>query len=115
MPGLLLHVGATVQCPHQVPAMTAPAQPRVLASGQPVATTANVFTVAGCPFTLPGPKPSPCVTVRWTMPAARVLVNGQPALLAPVSGPGAGLCLSPEQVPQGPPMVGAIQSRVVGS
>lgn len=60
MPGVLLHVGAVVQCTHQAPAATAPTQPRVLVSGQPVATTVNLYTVAGCPFTLPGPKPSPC-------------------------------------------------------
>ena len=115
MPGLLLHVGAAVQCTHAAPATTPPAQPRVLVSGQPVATAANVYLVAGCPFTLPGPKPSPCVQVKWTQPAARVLVGGQPALLGPAPGPGAGLCLSPEQAPQGPPMIGTIQTRVVGS
>src|SRR5687767_6626741 len=103
MPGLLLHVGATVQCTHMAPASSPPAQARVLASGQPVATAANMFTVAGCPFTLPGPKPSPCVTLKWTQPAVRVLIMGQPPMLGPVPGPGAGLCLSPEQAPQGPP------------
>jgi hypothetical protein len=96
---------------------TPPVQTRVLVSGQPVATTANQFTVAGCPFTLPGPKPSPCVRVQWTMPAARVFVMGTPALLQtpPGPGPGAGLCLSPEQAPQGPPTVTAIQPRVLGT
>jgi hypothetical protein len=116
MPGVLLHVGAVVQCTHAAPASTTPVQTRVLVSSQPVATTANVFTVAGCLFTLPGPKPSPCVRVQWTMPATRVLVMGVPALLQtpPGPGPGAGLCLSPEQLPQGPPVVTAVQPRVLG-
>ena len=114
MPGLLLHTGAVVQCTHAAPATTPPSQPRVLVSGQPVATVANVFLVAGCPFFI-ALKPSPCVQVKWTLPAARVLVNGQPALLGPAPGPGAGLCLSPEQAPQGPPIIGTIQTRVLGS
>jgi hypothetical protein len=95
---------------------TPPVQTRVLVSGQPVATTANLSTVTGCPFTLPGPKPSPCVRVQWTMPATRLLVMGAPPLLQTLPGPGtgAGQCLSPEQAPQGPPVVIAVQPRVQG-
>ena len=116
MPGVLFHVGATMQCTHMAPATTPPTQTRVFVSGQPVVTTANLITVAGCPFTLPGPKPSPCVRVQWQMPATRLLVSGLPPLLQtpPGPGPGAGLCLSPEQVPQGPPVVAAVQARVMG-
>src|SRR5581483_1826514 len=109
MPGLLMHVGATTQCTHLAPATTAPAQTRVFVSGQPVATAANLITVAGCPFTVPGPKPQPCVTVRWQLLAGRVLVNGQPPLLQPSPGSGPALCLSAEQIPQGPPTVSAVQ------
>lgn len=116
MPGVLLPVGATVQCTHQAPVSSAPTQVRVLVSGQPVATTANLFTVAGCPFTLPGPKPSPCIQVKWTQPATRILVNGVPALLQtpPGPGPAAAVGLSPEQAPQGAPIVTAMQTRVLG-
>jgi hypothetical protein len=113
VPGFLLHVGAVVTCPHQGPATTPPTQPRVLVLGQPVATTANLYAVAGCIFTLPGPVPSPCVRVQWTAPAARVLVNGLPALVAN-PGPAPGLCLSALQVPQGPALVSVIQTRVTG-
>jgi hypothetical protein len=112
MPGFLLHVGATMQCTHQAPATTMPAQTRVLVSGQPVATTGNQITVTGCPFTVPGPKPQPCVSVRWTMPSTRVQVNGQPVLLQPSLGTGPGVCLSAEQIPQGPPTVSSVQTRV---
>jgi len=113
MPGLLLHTNAAMTCTHGAPALIPPAQPRVLVSGQPVATMACVITVAGCPFTLPNGKPQPCVTIRWLMPSARVLVAGVPALLQPAPGPGPGLCQSPEQVPQGPPIVSAVQPRVI--
>lgn len=114
MPGFLYHVGATSQCTHQAPAQTPPAQTRVFVDGQPVATSSNMITVTGCPFTLPGPKPSPCVTVRWQMMSTRVLVNGLPVLLLPSPGTAPSLCLSPEQAPQGPAVVSTIQTRVIG-
>jgi hypothetical protein len=115
MPGFLLHVNATMQCTHMGPATIAPSQPRVLVSGQPIATMASVIAVAGCAFTVPGPKPQPCVLVKWTMPSTRFLVAGQPAALAPAPGPGPGICQSAEQIPAGPPVVGVVQARVVGS
>ncbi len=112
MPGFLLHVGATMQCPHQAPATTTPAQTRVLVSGQPVAVTSNQIYVTGCPFTVPGPKPQPCLTVRWTMTSTRVQVSGLPALLQPAPGSGPAMCFSAEQAPQGPPTVSSLQTRV---
>jgi uncharacterized Zn-binding protein involved in type VI secretion len=107
--GNLLHVGATVNCPHQGRASALPAQSRVLVSGQPVASLADLWTVAGCVFTA-GTKPQPCVTVGWVTPAARVQVNGSPALLQSSSGH----CQSAERIPQGPPGVVMVQQRVVG-
>jgi uncharacterized Zn-binding protein involved in type VI secretion len=116
MPGFLLHVNAVMQCPHMAPATTAPAQPRVLVNGQPVAIASNLITVAGCVFTTPVPKPQPCVTIKWLMLSTRVLVNGQPVLLQPSpTGSGSGLCQSAEQIPQGPPMIGMVQTRVIGT
>jgi hypothetical protein len=87
----------------------------VLVSGQPVATMSSQIVVAGCPFTVPPGKPQPCVLVKWLMPTARVLVMGQPAMVLPSPGPGPGLCLSPEQIPQGPPIVSAVQPRVLAT
>jgi hypothetical protein len=118
MPGLLLHVNAVMQCTHGAKGTIAPSQPRVLVSGQPIATMVSLITVAGCPFQIPppvGPKPQPCVTVKWTMPSTRFLVGGQPAALLPTPGPGPGICQSVEQIPQGPPIVGAVQARVIGT
>jgi len=115
MPGFLLHVNAVIQCTHGVPAQVVPSQPRVLVSGQPVATMTSQIVIVGCPFTVPGPKPQPCVSVKWLMPSARVLVAGQPAMLQPAPGSGAGICQSPEQIPNGPPMVSAVQPRVTAT
>jgi hypothetical protein len=118
MPGFLLHVNATMQCTHMAPATIAPSQPRVLVSGQPIATMVSQIAVAGCPFQVPvgaGTKPQPCMTVKWTMPSGRFVVGGQPAALLPAPGTGPGICLSAEQIPQGPPTVSVVQSRVIGS
>jgi len=114
MPGLLYHVGAQALCPHGGQATTVSANTRVLVSGQPVAVLSDSTTVAACPFQVPvpgGTKPQPCVTVKWLVPATRVLVNGQPALLQTSSG----ICQSAEQILQGAPNIVATQARVLGS
>jgi hypothetical protein len=49
------------------------------------------------------------------MPAARVMVMGQPAAVLPAPGSGPGLCLSIEQIPAGPPIVSTVQPRVIGT
>src|SRR5258708_4601067 len=118
MPGFLLHVGAVMQCTHAAPCVIAPLQPRVTVSAQPVAPLASIISVAGCPFQIPtpaGPKPQPCMLVKWLMPSTRFLVAGQPAALVPAPGPGPGMCQSAEQIPQGPPIVNTVQIRVMGT
>jgi uncharacterized Zn-binding protein involved in type VI secretion len=81
---------------------------RVLVSGMPVATMGDQYLVAGCAFTIPPPQP--CIRVHWLVPATRVLINGQPAILQT----SVGLCLGPTQAPQGAPIVIATQPRVIG-
>ena len=111
MPGPLYHVGAVAMCPHGGQITTISSNVRVLVSGMPVATMADTSLVAGCAFTVPPAKPQPCTKVQWLVPALRVLVNGQPVLLQA----SAGLCLSPEQIPQGPPTIVSTQPRVIGT
>lgn len=113
MASFLLHVGATVLCPHGASVTATAASQRVKAGGQTVVTFGDQFTVAGCPFTLPTvpPKPQPCVRVQWTVPASRVRVGGQPAIVRDSTG----LCLSIEQIPQGPPNVVVTQIRAKGT
>src|SRR5262245_21712196 len=113
MPGLLMHAGATIQCPHGVPAQLIPTQPRVLVSGMPVALMTDQIVATGCPFTVPPGKPQPCVLAKWLMPSTRVLVNGSPAMVLPSPGPGPGLFQSADQIPAGPPIVSAVQTRVI--
>jgi len=122
MPGFLLHIGAGMQCFHAAPATVISKQPKVLVGMKPVTTidpTAIVATVTGCLFQVPilptGTKPQPCVTVKWTQPSTRFKVNGLPAALAPSPGPGPGVCQSAEQIPQGAPIVGIVQTKVIGT
>jgi uncharacterized Zn-binding protein involved in type VI secretion len=110
MGSFIVHVGATVLCPHAGQTSIQSSNTRVKVGGQMVATMADVYTIAGCSFTIPGPKPQPCVLVRWLVPATRVRVNSQPVILQSSSG----LCQSAEQIPQGPPNVAATQTRVKG-
>ena len=110
MPGPLYHVGASAICPHGGQVSVVSTNTRVLVSGMPVAILADTYPIAGCVFTLPNGKPQPCVLARWLVPATRVFVNGQPVILQTSTG----LCLSAEQIPQGPPTIIATQPRVVG-
>jgi hypothetical protein len=80
MPGPMLHFGATVLCSHGGQAMPSAPSPRVLVSGQPVATMAAPYMVAGCAFVPPAGN-GPCITAQWVVGATRVLVVGQPAVL----------------------------------
>lgn len=114
MPGYLLHVGATAMCPHGGQVSVVPGSPRVRLGGQPAATMGDNFPIAGCPFQVPvgaGTKPQPCVKVQWMVPAVRVRIGGQFALLQTSTG----LCQSAEQIPAGPPQVSLTQVRVRGT
>jgi hypothetical protein len=106
----VLTTSSRVTCPHQATATHVPSQVRVLAGGSPVLTQGDQNVVAGCPFTLPNGTPSPCLSIRWLVPALRVRVGGRPALLET----SAGLCHNPQQVPQGPPTVLLAEPRVAG-
>jgi hypothetical protein len=80
MPGLLVHLGATVLCTHGGQAQPTSPDPRVLVRGQPVATQPVPYLVAGCPFVPPGGN-GPCVSAQWVAAATRVLAGGVPVVL----------------------------------
>ena len=104
MPGLLLDSGATVLCSHGGRAQPTVSFPRVRVSGQPVATQAPPYVVAGCPFT--SPLTGPCVTAQWLTAALRVRAGGIPVLLQD----SVGVC-----APTGVPVTAvAVQVRVRG-
>lgn len=111
MPGPVLHTGTTATCPHGGTLNIIAASPRVMVSGMPVAVLTDQGLIAGCAFTVPPGKPQPCVTTRWIVAATRVLANGQPVLI----NPSVALCLSAEQIPGGPPIIAASQTRVIAT
>jgi hypothetical protein len=111
MPGFLLTTAASINCTHGATVSITSGNARVKVDGAFVAVLSDSGTVSGCPFQIPvgaGTKPQPCVTVRFLVPATRVRIGGQPALLQTSSG----ICQSAEQTPQGPPTVVSTQTRV---
>jgi len=104
MPGPVLHLGAVVLCGHGGQAIPTVPVPRVLVSGQPVATIVAPYAVAGCPFASP---PGPCVTGMWVVGAVRVMAMGQPLAIQT----GVAVC-----VPNGAPLVPVVvQPRVIAT
>jgi len=83
MPGLVLHLGATVICAHAGQATPTAPFPRVLVSGQPVTTLGAPYVVAGCAMPPPTAGNGPCITGQWLVGATRVLAGGQPVLITP--------------------------------
>ena len=110
MPGPVLHTGATVTCPHGAP-LSIVGSSRLMVSGTPAAVLIDQGTVAGCPFMV-GTKPQPCLTTKWLAGATRVVASGQPLLIGPAP---AATVLSADQIPAGPPIVTAGQTRVVAT
>ena len=53
MPGFLLTISATVTCAHGGQAQPTAPNPRVLVSGQPVATQIAPYVIAGCALSIP--------------------------------------------------------------
>ena len=76
MPAPILHLGATVLCMHAGQAQPVAPFPRVLVSGQPIATQATPYVVAGCALT--GTTAPPGVTAQWVKGAFRVVAGGVP-------------------------------------
>ena len=105
MPGPILHAGAVVLCAHGGQAMPTAPVPRVTVSGQPVATIAAPYAVAGCPF--PTASGGPCVTAQWIVGATRVMAMGQPVAIQS----GFAVC-----APTGTPLLPCVvQPRVIAS
>jgi len=116
-----MHFGSSATCPHgtgKTAVIASNPKVMVLVTLQ-VATIIDLQSVVGCLFQVPAPtpsgtKPQPCVTVKF-IPSTKVLILGQPAIVAqiPPFGTPAGVCQSIEQIPQGPPLIISVQSKVI--
>jgi len=62
-------------CPHGGTVTIASSNTRAKA-GDFLARSSDTFTIAGCPFTLPGVGSHPCVRVQWVKSALRCQAGG---------------------------------------
>lgn len=109
MPGFLVDSGATILCPHGGQGTIAPSATRVSLGGKPPVLVDDEVTIAGCVFNVSGAA-SPCVKVRWQLPATRVKVEGSAVVLSS----SVGLCLNAAEAPQGTAIVTGFQTGVQG-
>jgi hypothetical protein len=108
MPRYILTTQSVIQCPHGGMAQLVTTNTSIaLASGQALVET-DVHPVLGCPFVLPGPKPSPCVKITWTGGSKSIEADGVPVLTTA----SVGLCASPEGAPQGTALIVKTQTDV---
>ena len=108
MPGPLFHQTGVATCMHQTGVISfVPTNQRVRVLGMSVAVASDVFSVAGCVFTLPNGTPHPCVLATLA-PAARVQIMGSPAVVTV----GPTVTRAADQVPQGIVTHSANQPRV---
>jgi len=110
MPGFILHVGASMICPHGGQVSVISSNTRVTVNGQQIVTATDNFMIAGCIFNISG-APHPCIITKWIVSSTRVFINGQPTIL----NNSVGLCQSADQSVQGPPNIIASQLRVRGT
>ncbi len=84
MTGFLVHVGASIICPHGGQILPSTSNTRVLVSGQPVVTLSDTYPIVACSLTAAAATggPPPCVTTQWSKPSLRITINEQPAILA---------------------------------
>jgi uncharacterized Zn-binding protein involved in type VI secretion len=107
----IVTMATKIQCPHGIPGNVMTSTAKVMIDNMPPLVMGDKGMISGCPFQLPGPKPSPCVTAMLTKAATKVLAENKPVLLM---NP-ADMCQSPEQAPQGPVVWTTIQSKVLAT
>ena len=97
MPGNILTTASTITCPHQGRATLITTNTKGFASRAAALIETDVHPVLGCLFTLPGPKPSPCVRIEWSAGAGQVTINGVAVLVLSSIGK----CMNAEGAIQG--------------
>lgn len=107
MPGYILTTASQVMCTHGGQATLTTANTQVKADGMPALLETDIHPVAGCAFTLPGPKPSPCIRIEWTMGAVMCKSNGTPVLIQSSIGK----CINAEGAPQGLAIIAQTQMK----
>jgi hypothetical protein len=82
---------------------------RTKAGGDYMLRSSDIFTVAGCSFTL-GTVPHPCVQVEWVVPSETTQIVSEFAL----TEESVGMCLGPDGAAQGTVLITFTQPQVSG-
>lgn len=77
----ILTQGTVATCPHAIPVTIAASGAKLLIAGTPAGVMGDKGSIAGCPFTTPGPKPQPCLVAEFTKTSSKVQSGGNFVLL----------------------------------
>jgi hypothetical protein len=102
-----LTTASSLVCPHGGTVIGIPTAPKVTLAGAPVLTAGDSFQIIGCPFVLPGGKPSPCLVIEWVLTDLKTQAGDQ----ATLSEASVGLCMADTGAPQGTVIVAATQPK----
>jgi hypothetical protein len=97
---------SSLSCPHGGTIIGTPKAPKVSFGGAPALTKGDSFQIIGCSFTLPGGKPSPCMTIEWVTTDSKFQTGDQSTL----SEASVGLCKADTGAPQGSVSVSSTQT-----
>jgi hypothetical protein len=111
MPGSILTTASQVTCMHGGKALLTTANSKLKVDNAPALLESDVHSVTGCIFTLPGPKPSPCVKIEWSLGAAMCQTGGKKVLVTTSMGK----CSSAEGAVQGMAIVVQAQAKTTAT
>ena len=97
MLGYILTTASQIICTHGGTAILTTSDTKVKVESSLALLETDIHSVAGCPFTLPGPKPSPCVRIEWSAGAMQCKTDGTKVLVRS----SVGKCYSAENLMQG--------------
>lgn len=110
MPGKYLTELATIMCPHGGQAVLKTSNSNVSAVKGNVLLESDEHQVAGCTFTLPLPKPSPCISIKWKAGTTKATIDGTAILI----DSSVGECYSAENAMQGSAIIANKQPKAEG-
>ncbi|HBL57105.1 MAG TPA: hypothetical protein DDZ80_00555 [Cyanobacteria bacterium UBA8803] len=102
---------STILCPHGARATLLTTNTQVFANGSPVLLESDIHPIIGCPFTLPGGKPSPCIRIEWSAGSTKTTTN----TTAPLVKNSIGKCYNAENALQGVAIIANTQIKVIGN
>ena len=107
MAGQVLTTMSQIKCTHGGTAILTTANAKAMADNAFALLESDIHAVAGCPFTLPGGKYSPCVKIEWTAGATKMSSNGTKILVRS----SVGKCINAENAPQGVAIIATTQMK----